>query len=79
MSSVRDRYRSKDYHKVQGIGFSSPKTRVVTHPNCLKLSGLSCLVHQAVFMFLGPHVRSGRAHGQVGGSSGKSGPPVRDG
>jgi hypothetical protein len=42
-------------------------------------AGLSCLVLHAVFMSLGPHVRSGRAHGQVVGSSGRSGPPVGDG
>jgi hypothetical protein len=42
-------------------------------------AGLSCLVHQAVFMSLGPQVRSGRVHGQVGGSSGRSGSPVGDG
>jgi hypothetical protein len=40
--------------------------------------GLSCLVLQVVFMSSGPHVRSGRAHGQVGGSSGRSGPLDRD-
>jgi hypothetical protein len=40
---------------------------------------LSCLVHQAVFMYLGPHVRSGRANWQVGGSSGRSGPLAGDG
>jgi hypothetical protein len=38
---------------------------------------LSCT--PSIFMTLGPHVRSGKAHGQVGGSSGKSGPPVEDG
>jgi hypothetical protein len=45
---------------------------------CGKLirAGLSCLALQAVFMSLGPHVRSGKAHGQVGGSSGRSGPPA---
>jgi hypothetical protein len=41
--------------------------------------GLSCLVHQADFMSLGPQVRSGRVHGQVGGSYGRSGPPIGDG
>jgi hypothetical protein len=41
--------------------------------------GLSCLVLQAVFMSLGPHVRSGKVHEQVGGSSSRSGPPVGDG
>jgi hypothetical protein len=32
----------------------------------LILAELSCLVHQVVFMSLGPQVRSGRVHGQVG-------------
>jgi hypothetical protein len=32
-------------------------------------AGPSCLVYQAVFMSLGPHVRLGRVHGQVGRSS----------
>jgi hypothetical protein len=44
----------------------------------LNRDALSCLVLQLVFMSLGPHVRSGKVHGQVGGSSGRSGPPVED-
>jgi hypothetical protein len=36
-------------------------------------AGLSCIVLQAVFMSLGPHVRSGRAHWHVGGSSSRLG------
>jgi hypothetical protein len=44
------------------------------------LSELVCLVLYSKHLHvLGPHVRSGRVHGQVDGSSGRSGPPVGDG
>jgi hypothetical protein len=44
------------------------------------LNCLDCLVLYTKYLHvLGPHVRSGRVHGQVGGSSGRTGPPVGDG
>jgi hypothetical protein len=44
------------------------------------LNCLDCLILYTKYLHvLGPHVRSGRVHGQVSGSSGRSGPPVGDG
>jgi hypothetical protein len=44
------------------------------------LSELDYLVLYTKYLHvLGPHVRSGRVHKQVSGSSGRSGPPVGDG
>jgi hypothetical protein len=48
--------------------------------NMESLSELDYLVLYTKYLHvLGPHVRSGRVHKQVSGSSGRSGPPVGDG
>jgi hypothetical protein len=63
----------------RALGYKS----VSIYPNRLQYGrlirdALSCVVHQAVFMSLGPHVRSGRIHGKVDGSSVRLGPRVGD-